>query len=253
MTSGVSRGDSGRACAEAGHLAAGVNTPARASGGTAKASRPRARRSTDSPSRHSLSPGFGDDARMVVIAWIGAALGLVVILSTLMSVVTSLVLPRLGSSRIQKYAGTGTIKVFSGISHRFDTYEERDRFLALQAPIYLIVILAIWLAALLIGFALTLWPFMKTGGFVHALTVSGSSLFTLGFATETGAAPRLIVFAAAAAGLWIVALQIAYLPVLYGAFNRREVLVTMLDSRAGSPAWGPNCWPAANWSIMSRT
>ena len=37
----------------------------------------------------------------------------------------------------------------------------------------------------------------------------------------------------------IVALQIAYLPVLYGAFNRREVLVTMLDSRAGSPAWGP--------------
>jgi len=78
------------------------------------------------------------------------------------------------SSRIQKYAGRGTIKVFSGISHRFDTYEERDRFLALQAPIYLIVILAIWLAALLIGFALMLWPFMKTGGFVHALTVSGS-------------------------------------------------------------------------------
>jgi hypothetical protein len=39
--------------------------------------------------------------------------------------------------------------------------------------------------------------------------------------------------------LTIVALQIAYLPVLYGAFNRREVLVTLLDSRAGSPAWGP--------------
>ncbi|MGA8634376.1 MAG: hypothetical protein WB805_05915 [Candidatus Dormiibacterota bacterium] len=176
---------------------------------------------------------------MTVIAWIGAALGLLVLLSTLMSVVTSLVLPRLGSSRIQKYAGRGTIKVFSGISHRFDTYEERDRFLALQAPIYLIVILAIWLAALLIGFALMLWPLMKTGGFVHALTVSGSSLFTLGFATENGAAPRLLVFAAAATGLWIVALQIAYLPVLYGAFNRREVLVTLLDSRAGSPAWGP--------------
>jgi hypothetical protein len=176
---------------------------------------------------------------MTVIAWIGAALGLLVLLSTLMSVVTSLVLPRLGSSRIQKYAGRGTIKVFSGISHRFDTYEERDRFLALQAPIYLIVILAIWLGALLIGFALMLWPLMKTGGFVHALTVSGSSLFTLGFATENGAAPRLLVFAAAAAGLWIVALQIAYLPVLYGAFNRREVLVTLLDSRAGSPAWGP--------------
>ncbi len=176
---------------------------------------------------------------MTVVAWIGAAVGLITVLSTLMSVVTSLVLPRLGTSRVQNYAGRGTIKVFSRISHRFDTYEARDRFLAMQAPIYLIVNLAIWLAALLIGFALMLWPFMTTGGFVHAATVSGSSLFTLGFATQTGAGPRLLVFCAAAAGLWIVALQIAYLPVLYGAFNRREVLVTMLDSRAGSPAWGP--------------
>jgi hypothetical protein len=176
---------------------------------------------------------------VTVVAWIGAGLGLVIVLSTLMSVVTSLVLPRLGSSRIQIYAGRGMIKLFSRISHRFETYEARDRFLALQAPIYLIVILAIWLAALLVGFALMLWPFTQTGGLIHAFTVSGSSLFTLGFAVESGAGPRLLVFCAAAAGLWLVALQIAYLPVLYAAFNRRERLVTMLDSRAGSPAWGP--------------
>jgi len=88
---------------------------------------------------------------MTVIAWIGGALGLLVLLSTLMSVVTSLVLPPARVVENSEYAGRGTIKVFSGISHRFDTYEERDRFLALQAPIYLIVILAIWLAALLIG------------------------------------------------------------------------------------------------------
>jgi hypothetical protein len=182
---------------------------------------------------------FGDDAGMTVVTWIAAALGLLIVLSTLMSVVTSLVLPRLGSSRIQKYAGRGMITTFSRVSHRFETYEARDRFLALQAPLYLIVILMIWLAALLIGFALLLWPFMQTGGLIHAITVSGSSLFTLGFAAEAGPAPRLLVFCAAAAGLTIVALQIAYLPVLYGAFNRREVLVTMLDSRAGSPAWGP--------------
>jgi hypothetical protein len=176
---------------------------------------------------------------MTVVAWIAAALGLGIVLSTLMSVVTALVLPRLGSSRIQRYVGLGMIQLFSRVSHRFETYEARDRFLALQAPLYLIVILATWLTALLIGFALMLWPFMAHGGLVHALTVSGSSLFTLGFAAQSGPAPRLIVFCAAAAGLTIVALQIAYLPVLYGAFNRREVLVTMLDSRAGSPAWGP--------------
>lgn len=167
------------------------------------------------------------------------AAGLGVVLATLMSVITTLVLPRRASSRIQLYVGRGTLQVFSRISHRFETYESRDRFLALQAPLYLIAILATWLAILLLGFGLMLWPFMHEGGLVHALTVSGSSLFTLGFAADSGVAPRLIIFAAAAAGLTIVALQIAYLPVLYGAFNRREVLVTMLDSRAGSPAWGP--------------
>jgi hypothetical protein len=176
---------------------------------------------------------------MTVVAWIGSLLGLGIVLATLMSVITTLVLPRLTSSRIQLYVGRGIVQLFSRTSHRFETYESRDRFLALQAPLYLIVILVTWLAILLAGFGLMLWPFMHDGGLAHALTVSGSSLFTLGFATDPGVAPRLIIFCAAAAGLTIVALQIAYLPVLYGAFNRREVLVTMLDSRAGSPAWGP--------------
>jgi hypothetical protein len=182
---------------------------------------------------------FGDDARMTILEWIGCAVGLIIVLSTLMSVVTSLVLPRRTSSRMQLWVGRGMIKVFSRISHRFESYESRDRFLALQAPLYLIVILATWLTALLIGFSLLLWPFIQGGGLLHAMTVSGSSLFTLGFAADPGIAPRFLIFCAAAAGLTIVALQIAYLPVLYGAFNRREVLVTMLDSRAGSPAWGP--------------
>ena len=177
--------------------------------------------------------------RMTAVEWVGAALGLVIVLSTLLSVVTALVLPRLGSSRMQLLVGRAMIQVFSRVSHRFETYEARDRFLAMQAPLFLIVVLATWLAALLVGFALMLWPFMSAGGFVHALTVSGSSIFTLGFASQPGAGPRFLVFCASAAGLTIVALQIAYLPVLYGAFNRREVLVTMLDSRAGSPAWGP--------------
>ena len=118
---------------------------------------------------------------MTVVAWIGSSLGLGIVLATLMSVVTTLVLPRLASSRIQLYVGRGTLQLFSRISHRFETYESRDRFLALQAPLYLIVILATWLAILLLGFGLMLWPFMKSGGLVHALTVSGSSLFTLGF------------------------------------------------------------------------
>jgi hypothetical protein len=36
-----------------------------------------------------------------------------------------------------------------------------------------------------------------------------------------------------------VTLQIAYLPTLYPAFNRRETEVALLKARAGVPSWGP--------------
>lgn len=95
-----------------------------------------------------------------------------------------------------------------------------------------------WVLLLYLGFALLFWPF--TGpSFVQALTVAGSSIFTLGFATSPGAAPTTLTFVAAGCGLIVVALQIAYLPTIYAAFNRRETLVTMLESRAGVPSWGP--------------
>jgi hypothetical protein len=61
----------------------------------------------------------------------------------------------------------------------------------------------------------------------------------LGIASVPRLGPSIVYFSAAASGLFVVALQIAYLPTIYGAFNRRESLVTMLQSRAGSPAWGP--------------
>jgi hypothetical protein len=61
----------------------------------------------------------------------------------------------------------------------------------------------------------------------------------LGFYFHTGAGPGLIDCMAAASGLTVVALQIAYLPTLYAAYNRRETEVTLLSPQAGIPAWGP--------------
>jgi hypothetical protein len=95
-----------------------------------------------------------------------------------------------------------------------------------------------WLASLYIGYALVLWP-LKQGGFPLALEESGSSIFTLGFVRPAGPAPSAVVFLAAASGLALVAMLIAYLPVLYAAFNRREIQVTTLEALAGAPAWGP--------------
>ena len=77
------------------------------------------------------------------------------------------------------------------------------------------------------------------------------SLFTLGFAEPPGTAPAVIVFAAAATGLAILTLQIAYLPTLYAAFNRRETEVALLNARAGVPSWGPELLARTHYGLGS--
>ena len=110
--------------------------------------------------------------------------------------------------------------------------------------------LATWLIVAYVGFALLLWPFAARG-VVSAFIDAGSSLFTLGFAVPAGAAPAVIVFLAAAAGLMIVALQIAYLPTLYAAFNRRETEVALLNARGGFPSWGPELLARTHYALGS--
>jgi hypothetical protein len=129
-------------------------------------------------------------------------------------------------------------------------YRDRDRLLATQAAAVLLLQLVVWLGVSYVGFALVLWPF-ATRGVVSAFVDAGSSLFTLGFAVPAGAAPAVIVFLAAATGLVIVTLQIAYLPTLYAAFNRRETEVALLNARAGVPSWGPELLARTHYALGS--
>jgi hypothetical protein len=76
-------------------------------------------------------------------------------------------------------------------------------------------------------------------------------MFTLGFAQPAGAVPAVIVFLAAATGLVIVTLQIAYLPALYAAFNRRETEVALLNARGGFPSWGPELLARTHYALGS--
>jgi hypothetical protein len=65
--------------------------------------------------------------------------------------------------------------------------------------------------------------------------LSGSSLFTLGFSHPVGLPATALAFSEAAIGLFLLALLITYLPAIYSAYSRREVGVTSLEVRAGSP------------------
>jgi hypothetical protein len=127
---------------------------------------------------------------------------------------------------------------FRFLSNRFKEYETKDQILALSAPSALLATLLAWIGLFLIGYGLMLWPFTR-GTLLGAMRESGSSMFTLGVFSTARAGATVINYLAAVTGLVVVALQIGYLPTLYSAFNRRETLVTLLQSRAGAPAWGP--------------
>jgi len=167
------------------------------------------------------------------------AVGLVLVLLTSASVLFTIVLPRepRGFERVSTYANRAVRMLFLVLSRLSKTYEGKDALLAPTAPVALIVQLLFWAGGFIIGYALMLYG--TTHSLASALTQSTGSVFTVGTIDLSGPANHAVDIAAGATWVVIVALQIAYLPALYGAFNRRESLVAMLESRAGVPAWGP--------------
>ena len=107
-----------------------------------------------------------------------------------------------------------------------------------------------WLLVAYIGFGLLLWPFTH-GGVTLSFDNAGPAFWFAGDFTEDGAAVRVILYAAALIGLVTVTLQIAYLPTLYSAFNRRETDVALLNARAGVPSWGPELLARTHYALGS--
>ena len=166
------------------------------------------------------------------------AAGALVVFTVYVSAVATMIVPRDTPARVAGLVSRVVLACFRTAARVFRSYEAKDRFLALQAPWLLIALLATWLSLVVTGFGLILWAITDLS-FGEAVREAASSALTLGFATTRTAGASVADFLAAASGLFVVALLIAYLPVLYGAFNRRETLVSMLESRAGAPAWGP--------------
>jgi hypothetical protein len=166
-------------------------------------------------------------------------IGLFVVVFTSASVLFTIVLPRepRGFERLSQMVNRSVHLVFLNVSRLAKTYEGKDALLAPIAPVALIAQLAVWAGCFVIGYALMLEG--TTRSFVSALAQATGAIFTVGTIDLSGKANPALDIAAGATWVVIVALQIAYLPALYQAFNRRESRVAMLESRAGLPAWGP--------------
>ena len=174
------------------------------------------------------------------------AVGILCLLYVLLDAFQTVILPRRpsGAFRLTRafYAVTWTPWKF--LSLRVQKPRKRETLLSIYGPLSLVLLIAVWAAAVMVGFALIYYglgaPFHDPLPFSPLHTsfyVSGTTLFTLGLGDVTPItwlARALIVFEAGI-GLGFVALVIGYFPVLYGAFSRREVNISLLDARAGSP------------------
>ena len=181
---------------------------------------------------------------------VAAVIGGLLVLTCVSSVTGTLIVSRSVRSRLTRWVDRSVDWAYRAALARAADFRRRDQILATQAAAILLAQLATWLLVAYVGFALLLWPF-ATRGVVSAFTDAGSSMFTLGFAVPAGAVPAVIVFLAAAVGLVILTLQIAYLPTLYGAFNRRETEVALLNARAGFPSWGPELLARTHYALGS--
>lgn len=184
---------------------------------------------------------------MIVVRTLTGIAGAAAILLTLASAIRSVVLPRGVPSRLTDGVFRATRLLYRLRVGRNASYERRDHVLAGYGPAALFALLAAWLTIVFLGGAALCWA-LGAGSVGRSLVLSGSSLMTLGFERPAGFALTAVALLEAAAGLLLLALLITYLPSIYGAFSRREVMVASLETRAGSPPSAANLLQRA-WAV----
>src|SRR4026208_2262282 len=172
--------------------------------------------------------------------------GIILILLVAQDAFETIVLPRRVTRRIR------LAKLFyrmiqlgwNFIGHMIRSSTRRDSFRGYAAPLSLLALLLFWAALFILGYGLLLWglalplsALSNTISFPTYLYLSSTTFFTLGLG-DVSPLPglgRFLMVSEAALGFIFLALVISYVPVLYQAFSRRELRISLLDARAGSP------------------
>ena len=184
---------------------------------------------------------------------IGFILGLILIFATLIDAFETILLPRRINHRLRLsriYYRNGW-RLWRRVATSVPSQKWREALLGVFGPLSMLGLFVIWVATLIIAFALlqrmlpdalfaTSPVHAPASGFFNFIYFSGSTFFTLGLGdiAPTSRLARTLAFLESGLGLGFLALIIAYLPVLYQAFSRREVTISLMDARAGSPPSG---------------
>jgi hypothetical protein len=177
---------------------------------------------------------------------LAAILGVVLILVILGDAFETIVLPRRVTRRVRlaRLFFRYTWLPWSSLLRWISSGKRRETYLSFYGPLSLLLLLMVWATGLIFGFALLHWAngstihwAKGTPGFSTDLYFSGSNFFTLGLGDVTPRTPmaRGLTALEAGVGFGFLALVIGYLPALNQSFSRREVNISLLDARGGSP------------------
>jgi hypothetical protein len=172
--------------------------------------------------------------------------GCVVIGAVLLDAFETVVLPRRVTRhfRLTAWFYRRTWVPWRKIAGHIRTFSRQQNFLGYFGPLSLILLMQFWAAGLIFSFALLQYGI---GGheqlaneplsFGRILYHSGETFFTLGYGDIVPTSPgaRLLSVLEAGMGFAFLGVVIGYLPVVYASFSRREIQISMLDARAGSP------------------
>ncbi len=177
---------------------------------------------------------------------VATVFGLIIIWVVLLDAFETVVLPRRVTRHFKLTAWfyRRTWIPWRGIARRIKTPSRQQNFLGYFGPLSLILLLAFWAAGLIFGFSLVQYGI---GGheqlnqepltFGRILYHSGETFFTLGYGdiVPTSGGARALSVIEAGMGFAFLGVVIGYIPVVYASFSRREIQISMLDARAGSP------------------
>jgi hypothetical protein len=175
-----------------------------------------------------------------------AIAGILSILGILLDAFETVVLPRRvqRSFRLTSWFYRRTWKPYRRLANRIPSRARRENFLSYFGPRSLIFLLALWAAGLIFGFALLQYGagehFRLSGEpitFGLLIYHSGETFFTLGYGDiiPSSGLARALAVTESGLGFAFLGVVVGYLPTIYSSFSRREIEISLLDARAGSP------------------